>query len=129
MGLFSRLFGGRKGRKGEVLRKEALGRAAHLATRRGTSLVLAEGIVRTHCETIAATRGIPADEVWAELSAHLDMDELGAIYASKIPEALEQRTQTGDPEARREYAAIVTTELRDALERHGGDTSLLADAP
>ena len=26
MGLFSRLFGGRKGRKGEVHRKEALGR-------------------------------------------------------------------------------------------------------
>ena len=35
----------------------------------------------------------------------------------------------GRPEARREYVAIVTTELRDALERHGGDTSLLADAP
>ena len=129
MGLFSRLFGGRKGRKGEVPRKEALGRAARLATRRGPSRLLAEGIVRTHCQTIAATRGIPADEVWAEFSAHLDMDELGAIYASRIPEDLEQRTKTGDPEARREYVAIVTTELRDALERHGGDTSLLADAP
>jgi len=82
MGLFSRLFGGRKGQKGEVLRKEALGRAALLATRRGPSRWLAEGIVRTHCETIEATRGIPADEVWAEFSAHLDMDELGAIYAS-----------------------------------------------
>ena len=129
MGLFSRLFGGRKGRKGEVLRKEALGRAALLATSRGPSRLLAEGIVRTHCETIEATLGIPADEVWAEFSAHLDMDELGAIYASKIPEELGQRTKTGDPEARREYVAIVTTELRDALERHGGDTSLLADAP
>jgi hypothetical protein len=91
--------------------------------------LLAEGIVRTHCETIEATRGIPADEVWAEFSAHLDMDELGAIYASRIPEELGQRAKTGDPEARREYVAIVTTELRDALERHGGDTSLLADAP
>ena len=129
MGLLSRLFGGRKARKGEVHRKEALGRAALLATRRGPSRLLAEGIVRTRCDTIAATRGIPADEVWAEFSAHLDMDELGAIYASKIPEDLEQRTKTGDPEARREYVAIVTTELRDALERHGGDTSLLADAP
>ena len=129
MGLFTRLFGGRKGRKGEVLRKEALGRAALLATRRGPSRLLAEGIVRTHCETIAATRGIPADEVWAEFSAHLDMDELGAIYASKIPEGLRQRAQTADPEARREYLAIVTTELRDALQRHGGNTSLLADAP
>lgn len=127
--MFSRLFGGRKGRKGEVLRKEALGRAALLATSRGPSRLLAEGIVRTHCETIEATLGIPADEVWAEFSAHLDMDELGAIYASKIPEELGQRTKTGDPEARREYVAIVTTELRDALERHGGDTSLLADAP
>jgi hypothetical protein len=84
--------------------------------------------VRTHCETIAATRGILADEVWAEFSAHLDMEELGAICASKIPEELEQRAERGDPEARREYAAIVTTELRDALERHG-DTSLLADGP
>jgi len=129
MGLFTRLFGGRKGRKGEVLRKEALGRAALLATRRGPSRLLAEGIVRTHCETIAATRGIPADEVWAEFSAHLDMDELGAIYASTIPEELGQRAETGDPEARREYVAIVTSELRDALDRHGGDTSLLADAP
>ncbi len=129
MGLFSRLFGGRKGRKGEVLRKEALGRAALVASRRGPSRVLAEGIVRTHCETIAATRGIPADEVWAEFSAHLDMDELGAIYASRIPAELGERAQSGDPEARREYVAIVTTELRDALERHGGDTSLLADAP
>jgi hypothetical protein len=127
--MFSRLFGGRKGRKGEVLRKEALGRAALLATSRGPSRLLAEGIVRTHCATIEATLGIPADEVWAEFSAHLDMDELGAIYASKIPEELGQRTRTGDPEARREYVAIVTTELRDALERHGGDTSLLADAP
>jgi hypothetical protein len=129
MGLFSRLFGGRKGRKGEVLRKEALGRAARLATRRRPSRLLAEGIVRTRCETIEATRRIPADEVWAEFSAHLDMEELGAIYASKIPEELGQRAETGDPAARREYAAIVTTELRDALERHGGDTSLLADAP
>jgi len=129
MGLFSRLFRGRKGRKGEVLRKEALGRAALLATRRGPSRLLAEDIVRTHCETIAATRGIPAEEVWAEFRAHLDMDELGAIYASRIPDELEQRAETGDPEARREYLAIVTTELRDALERHGGDTSLLADAP
>ena len=129
MGLLSRLFGGRKGRKGEVLRKEALGRAALLATRRRPSRLLAEVIVRTHCQTIAATRGIPADAVWAEFSAHLDMDELGAIYASKIPDELEQRAKTGDPEARREYVAIVTTELRDALERHGGDTSLLADAP
>jgi len=128
MGMFSRLFGGRKGRKGEVLRKEALGRAALLATRRGPSRLLAEGIVRTQCETIAATRGIPAAEVWAEFSA-LDMDELGATYASKIPIELGQRAERGDPEARREYAAIVTTELRDALERHGGDTSLLADAP
>jgi len=126
---FSRLFGSRKGRKGEVHRKEALGRAALLATRRGPSRLLAEGIVRTHCQTIAATRGIPADEVWAEFSAHLDMDELGAIYASTIPEELEQRAETGDPEARSEYLAIVTSELRDALERHGGDTSLLADAP
>ena len=127
--MFSRLFGGRKGRKGEVLRKDALGRAALLATPPGSSRLLAEGIVRTHCETIEATRGIPADQVWAEFSAHLDMDELGAIYASKIPEELGQRAKTGDPEARREYVAIVTTELRDALERHGGDTSLLADAP
>ena len=129
MGLFSRLFRGRKGRKGEVLRKEALGRAALLATRRGPSRLLAEGIVRTHCETIAATRGTSAEEVWAEFSAHLDLDELGAIYASTIPEELEARARTGDPEARREYLAIVTSELRDALERHGGDTSLLADAP
>ena len=129
MGLFTRLFGGRKGRKGEVLRKEALGRAALQATRPGRSRSLAEGIVRSHCETIAATRGIPADAVWAEFSAHLDMDELGAIYASTIPEELGQRAETGDPEARREYVAIVTSELRDALERHGGDTSLLADAP
>ena len=129
MCLFSRLFGSRKGRKGEVHRKEALGRAALLATRRGPSRLLAEGIVRTHCQTIAATRGIPADEVWAEFSAHLDMDELGAIYASTIPEELGQRAETGDPEARREYVAIVTSELRDALDRHGGDTSLLADAP
>jgi hypothetical protein len=91
--------------------------------------LLAEDIVRTHCETIAATRGIPAEVVWAEFSAHLDLDELGAIYASKIPEELEQRTKTGDPEARREHLTIVTSELRDALERHGGDTSLLADAP
>ena len=53
----------------------------------------------------------------------------GAIYASTIPEELERRAETGDPEARGEYLAIVTTELRDALERHGGDTSLLADAP
>ena len=127
--MFSRLFGGRKGRKGEVLRKDALGRAALLGTRPGASRLLAKGIVRTHCETIEATRGIPADEVWAEFSAHLDMDELGAIYASKIPEELGQRAKTGDPEARREYVAIVTTELRDAMERHGGDTSLLADAP
>ncbi|HEU0247781.1 MAG TPA: hypothetical protein VFR38_11915 [Gaiellaceae bacterium] len=112
-----------------MLRKEALGRAALVATRRGPSRLLAEGIVRAHCETIEATQGIPADEVWAEFSTHLDMDELGAIYASKIPEELEQRAETGDPAARREYAAIVTTELRDALERHGGDTSLLADAP
>ena len=58
MGLFSRLFGGRKGHKGEVLRMEALGRAALLATPRGPSRLLAEGIVRTHCETIAATRGM-----------------------------------------------------------------------
>jgi hypothetical protein len=129
MGLFSRPFGGRKGRKGEVLRKEALGRAALLATRRGPSRLLAEGIVRTHCETIEATRGIPAAAVWAAFSAHLDLDELGAIYASRIPEELEQRTERGEPEARREYLAIVTTELRDALQRHGGDTSLLADAP
>ena len=129
MCLFSRLFGSRKGRKGEVHRKEALGRAALLATRRGPSRLLAEGIVRTHCQTIAATRGIPADEVWAEFSAHLDMDELGAIYASTIPDELGQRAETGDPEARREYVAIVTSELRDALDRHGGDTSLLADAP
>lgn len=129
MGLFSRLLGGRKGRKGEVLRKEALGRAALLATRPVPSRSLAEGIVRTHCETIAATRGIPVDEVFAEFSAHLDMDELGAIYASKIPEELGERARAGDPEARRAYVAIVTTELRDAVERHGGDTSLLADAP
>jgi hypothetical protein len=129
MGLFSRLFGGRKGRKGEVLRKEAPGRAALLATRRGPSRLLAEGIVRTHCETIEATRGIPADAVWAEFSAHLDMEELGAIYASRITDELGQRAGTADPEARREYAAMVTTELRDALERHGGDTSLLADGP
>jgi hypothetical protein len=108
---------------------EALGRAALLATRGRPSRLLAEGIVRTHCETIEATRGIPADAVWAEFSAHLDMEELGAIYASKIPEALGQCAETGEPAARREYAAIVTTELRDALERHGGDTSLLADAP
>jgi hypothetical protein len=91
--------------------------------------LLAEGIVRTHCETIAATRGIPADVVWAEFGAYLDMDELGAIYASKIPEELGERAKTGDPEARREYVAMVTTELRNALERHGGDTSLLTDAP
>ena len=127
--MFSRLFRGRKGRKGEVLRKDALGRAALLATRRGSSRLLAEGIVRTHCETIEATRGIPAAEVWAEFSAHLDLDELGAIYASKIPAELGERAETRDPAARREYVAIVTTELRDALERHGGDTSLLADAP
>ncbi len=128
MGLFSRLFRGRKSRKGEVLRMEALGRAALLATRRGPSRLLAEGIVRAHCETIAATRSIPADEVWAEFSAHLDLDELGAIYASRIPEELERRAETGDPEARREYLAIVTSELRAALQRRGGDTSFLADA-
>src|SRR3972149_9660491 len=129
MGLFSRLFGGRKGHKGEVRRQEALCHAALLATRPGPSRLLAEGIVRSHCETIAATQGIPADAVWAEFSAHLDMDELGAIYASTIPEELERRAEMGDPEARGEYLAIVTTELRDALQRHGGDTSLLADAP
>jgi hypothetical protein len=82
----------------------------------------------TRCETIEATRRIPADEVWAEFSAHLDMEELGAIYASKIPEELGQRAETGEPAARREYAAIVTTELRRLAETRG-DTSLLADAP
>src|SRR3972149_118626 len=122
MGLFSRLFGGRKGHKGEVRRKEALGRAALLATRPGPSRLLAGGIVRRNCETLAATQGIPADAVWAECSAHLDMDELGAIYASTIPEELERRAETGDPEARGEDLAIVTTALRDALGKNGGGT-------
>jgi hypothetical protein len=128
MGMLRRLFGDERGRK-EALRKEALVRNASPEELRAASRLLAEGIVRSTCEAIEATRGIPADEVWAELTAHLDMDELGAIYVAKIPEELGQRAKAGDPDAQREWAQIARTELIAALERHGGDTSLLPNTP
>jgi hypothetical protein len=125
MGIVRRLLGGDRDRE-EALRKEALARNVSPEELRAASRLLAEGIVRSACETIEATRGVPADEVWAEFSAQLDMDELGAIYAARIPEELGQRAKSGDRDAQREWAQLARAELIAALERHGGDTSLLS---
>ncbi len=127
MSMVRRLFGG--GGRREVLRKEKLVREASPEELRAASRLLAEGIVRSCCEALEATRGIPADEVWAEYSARLDMEELGAIYAAKIPEELGQRVKARDPDALKEWGKIARAELIGALERRGGDTSLLTEAP
>lgn len=123
MGIVRRLFGG-EGRS-EIRRKENLVRDASPEEVRAAQRLLAEGIVRSCCETIELTRGAQADEVWTQYSAILDMDELGAVYAARMPEELGQRAKAGDRDARREWAEIARTELIAALERRGGDTSLL----
>lgn len=86
---------------------------------------LLEDILGRWCETIEQTRGIPAAEVWAAYSAHVDPAELaervGAVIEERgLDRGGRERARLGDPDAGRECLEIQRAELIATLERHGG---------
>lgn len=152
MGILRRLFGGertetpafvvtgvtlggseddlREGRELSKEEEEAV-RNAVIPEGFGERLV-GESVVGRWCETIEATHGIPAETVWAEYSAHVDVYELGASVGAKLEEREvdrdgRRRAEIGDAAADEECLEIQRTELIANLEKHGGDPSLLRE--